>query len=82
MAENALRQEGINTMVIDMHTLKPIDVEIINEAASITGHILTIEEHSIHRGLGAIVAEIISQSNPIKFKILGSLMNTSFMRSH
>jgi transketolase len=70
-AETALRKEGIKAMVIDMHTLKPVDVEIIIQAASTTGHILTIEEHSIYGGLGAIVAEITSQSNPVKIKIMG-----------
>lgn len=71
MAEKELKKEGIHAMVIDMHTLKPVDVEVILQAATITGHILTTEEHSIYGGLGAIVAEITSQSNPVKMKILG-----------
>jgi transketolase len=70
-AEKILRNEGIKAMVIDMHTLKPIDKEIILKAASLTGHILTTEEHSIYGGLGAIVAEITSQNQPVKMKILG-----------
>jgi transketolase len=71
MAEKELKKAGIYPMVIDMHTLKPFDTETILLAAAKTGHILTIEEHSIFGGLGAIVAEITSQSNPVKMKILG-----------
>lgn len=71
MAEKLLRKEGINAMVIDMHTLKPIDVDAILKAASLTGRILTIEEHSIYGGLGSMVAGITSQNNPVKMKILG-----------
>jgi len=71
MAEKILRTVGIYAMVIDMFTLKPVDVEIIQKAASITGHIITTEEHSIYGGLGGIVAEITSQYNPVKMKILG-----------
>jgi Transketolase, C-terminal subunit len=71
MAESVLKKEGIHATVIDMHTLKPVDAESILKAASVTGHILTVEEHSIYGGLGAIVAEITSQNNPVKIKILG-----------
>jgi transketolase len=58
-------------MVIDMHTLKPLDEELIISAARKTGHILTVEEHSIYGGLGGAVAEVISQNYPVKMKILG-----------
>lgn len=70
-AEAELRKRGIRAMVIDMHTLKPFDVELILKAASLTGHIVTVEEHSIYGGLGGAVAEIVSQKYPVKMKIIG-----------
>lgn len=70
-AEKELRKNGINAMVIDMHTLKPFDEELILKAAALTGCIVTVEEHSIYGGLGAIVAEITAQNQPVKMKILG-----------
>jgi len=70
-AEKELRSKGIRAMVIDMHTLKPLDEELIISAARKTGHVLTVEEHSIFGGLGGAVAEVISQNYPVKMKILG-----------
>ena len=58
-------------MVIDMHTLKPFDEELILKAASLCGCIVTVEEHSIYGGLGSAVAEIVSQNYPVKMKIIG-----------
>jgi transketolase len=71
LAEKELKKKGINAMVIDMHTLKPLDEELIISAARKTGHILTVEEHSIFGGLGGAVAEIVAQNYPVKMKILG-----------
>ena len=70
-AGKKLRDEGINARVIDMHTLKPIDKEIIIKAARETGKIITVEEHSIFGGLGGIVSEIISVNHPVPMQILG-----------
>ena len=70
-AAEILQNDGISVMVIDMHTLKPIDTNTILEAAKTTGRILTVEEHSIYGGLGAAVAEVVSQEYPVKMKILG-----------
>lgn len=70
-AEKQLRQMGIQAMVIDMHTIKPFDKELILKAARQTGHIITVEEHSIYGGLGSAVAEIVSQNYPVKMKIIG-----------
>jgi transketolase len=70
-AEKELQTKGIKAMVIDMHTLKPLDEELIISAARKTGHVLTVEEHSIFGGLGGAVAEIICQNYPVKMKILG-----------
>jgi transketolase len=70
-AEKELQTKGIKAMVIDMHTLKPFDEELVLKAAALCGCIVTVEEHSIYGGLGAAVAEIVSQNNPVKMKIIG-----------
>ncbi|MDP3683006.1 MAG: transketolase C-terminal domain-containing protein [Ignavibacteria bacterium] len=70
-AGKKLRERGINARVIDMHTLKPFDREIVLKAANETGRIITVEEHSIFGGLGSAVAEIVSQTFPVPMRILG-----------
>jgi len=68
-AAEELAQEGIDVRIINMSTIKPIDVEVINDAVKDTGAIITAEEHSIIGGLGSAVAEIVGESNfpcPIK----------------
>lgn len=70
-AAKQLKESGIQAMVIDMHTLKPFDEELILKAASLTGHIITVEEHSIYGGLGACVAELTTQNSPVRMKIIG-----------
>lgn len=70
-AHNLLKEKGINARVIDMHTLKPLDTDIIIRAASETRHIITVEEHSIYGGLGASVAEVVAQNSPVKMRIIG-----------
>jgi len=70
-AGKLLKNQGINVRVIDMHTLKPIDTEVIIKAAKETKKIITVEEHSIFGGLGSIVAETIAQNHPVPMKILG-----------
>jgi len=70
-AGNILLQYGINARVIDMHTLKPLDVEVIKAAALETGMIITVEEHSIYGGLGGAISEVLSQFHPVPVRILG-----------
>ncbi|SFD21686.1 transketolase family protein [Clostridium uliginosum] len=64
-AKELLAKEGINARVINIHTIKPIDKELIVKAAKETGAIVTAEEHSIIGGLGSAVAEIVTEENPI-----------------
>ena len=71
MAAEKLETDGIRATVIDMFTLKPLDESAIIEAARNTHCILTVEEHSIYGGLGAAVAEVVSQHHPVRMKILG-----------
>ena len=70
-AGKELQSKGIMARVIDMHTLKPIDRNIIDKAARETKGIITVEEHSIFGGLGGAVAEIVTQVHPIPLHILG-----------
>ncbi|MGL5245107.1 MAG: transketolase family protein [Sarcina sp.] len=64
-AESKLTNEGINARVINIHTLKPMDKDLIIKAARDTGTIVTVEEHSIIGGLGSAVSEIICEEYPI-----------------
>ncbi|MEC0203948.1 transketolase C-terminal domain-containing protein [Paenibacillus lautus] len=70
-AAAALAEAGISARVINMHTIKPLDEEAILKAALETGRIITIEEHSIHGGLGAAVAEVVVQHHPVPMRIVG-----------
>jgi transketolase len=70
-AGKRLKEDGINVRVLDMHTLKPADTDAIVKAAEETGKIITVEEHSRFGGLGAIVAETVSQYHPVPMRILG-----------
>jgi transketolase len=65
LAEEILSGEGISTRVINMHTIKPIDIEAIIKAAKDTGAIVTAEDHQKHGGLGGAVAEILAQHYPV-----------------
>ena len=70
-ASKELEAKGISCRVISMHTIKPLDEEIIIKASKETKGIITIEEHSIYGGLGAAVAEVVCQEAPNLMKILG-----------
>lgn len=70
-AGRKLAEQGIHARVLDMHTLKPFDKEVVVKAAAETGRILTVEEHSIYGGLGSAVAEIVVQENLVPMRILG-----------
>ncbi|RSL29708.1 transketolase [Salibacterium salarium] len=61
-AAEELSEQGINARVIDMHTIKPMDTEVILKAAEETGAILTVEEHNVQGGLGSAVAEVLMES--------------------
>ncbi|GAA0177626.1 transketolase family protein [Clostridium sediminicola] len=63
-AYNLLAEEGIKVKVVNIHTIKPIDVDAIVNAARETGLAITAEEHSIIGGLGSAVAEVLSENNP------------------
>jgi transketolase len=64
-AADTLSEEGIHVRVINIHTIKPIDRDIITKAAQETGKIITVEEHSIIGGLGSAVAEVVTETCPV-----------------
>ena len=70
-AGKELQTLGYAARVLDMHTIKPIDREAIVTAARETKGIITIEEHSVHGGLGAAVAEITAVECPVRQRIIG-----------
>ncbi|MDE6658169.1 MAG: transketolase family protein, partial [Oscillospiraceae bacterium] len=70
-ASDMLKTQGISARVINMHTIKPIDEEIICKAAKETGKIITVEEHSIIGGLGSAVAECVCQNCPVPVTRIG-----------
>ena len=78
-ASEELALEGINTRVINMSTIKPIDKELIINAARETKAIVTAEEHSIIGGLGSAVSEVVSEECPVVVKKVG--VNDSFGES-
>lgn len=70
-AQEELEKEGLKIRVIDMHTIKPIDKELIIKCAKETKKIITIEDHSIIGGLGSAVCEVLSNDYPCKVIRMG-----------
>ena len=70
-AAEKLASEGIHAEVINIHTIKPLDAELVVKAAQETGEIVTVEEHSIIGGLGSAVAEVLCEKCPAKLMRIG-----------
>ena len=71
-AAKQLEKEGIHVTVVDMHTIKPLDKELVEELALESGKIVTVEDHNIIGGLGGAVCEAVAESGiPCKVKRLG-----------
>ena len=70
-AADKLNREGIHARVLDMHTIKPLDVEAIEKAARQTGAIVTAEEHLLQGGFGANVARAVSERYPVPMEFVG-----------
>jgi transketolase len=70
-AATLLKEKKIDAMVINVHTVKPLDVETLAAAAKATGSIVTVEDHSILGGLGGAIAEAISEKYPVPVHRLG-----------
>jgi transketolase len=70
-AAHALEADGLSCRVLDMHTVKPVDVEAVAAAARETGHIVTAEEHLLDGGLGSAVARVVAAEAPCRMGFVG-----------
>lgn len=70
-AASLAEQEGIETELINIHTIKPIDGEAIVQSARKTGYVITVEEHSIIGGLGSVTAEVLAEHHPVPLTRIG-----------
>jgi transketolase len=66
-----LAEEGIEARVVDLHTIRPMDEEIIVAAARETGAIVTAEEHLLHGGMGSNVARVVAAHHPVPMRFVG-----------
>ena len=78
-AEKMLAADGISVKLINIHTIKPLDEELVIAAAKETGKVVTIEEHSIIGGLGGAVCEVLAENAPTKVLRIG--INDTFGES-
>ena len=70
-AQEILKENGVNVRVIDMHTIKPIDKDLIIKCAKETKRIITVEDHNIIGGLGSAVCEVLAEEYPTKVERMG-----------
>ncbi len=70
-AAKLLEEAGVSVRLIDIHTIKPLDRDLILATAREVGKIVTVEEHFIAGGLGSAIAEICSQEHPVRMKMIG-----------
>lgn len=70
-AKEVLEEKGIKVRVIDVHTLKPIDTDIIIKSAKETKRLISIEDHSIIGGLGSIISDVLTENYPCKLTKMG-----------
>ena len=70
-AAKILKSEGINATVVDMHTIKPLDTQLIDKLSKQCGAIVTAEDHSVIGGLGGAISEYIVSTNPIPVEKIG-----------
>ncbi|MEY3398767.1 MAG: hypothetical protein RL220_1361 [Bacteroidota bacterium] len=70
-AARALAAEGVSVDLINIHTIKPLDVEAVVQSASRTGAVVTAEEHQINGGLGSVVAQALSLHQPVPIEFVG-----------
>ncbi len=79
LAANELESEGIGAIVVNNHTIKPLDKDTIIEVAKKAGAVVTVEEHQVAGGAGSAVAEVLAQENPVPIEFIG--MNDQFGQS-
>ncbi len=71
LAAKKLEAEGIGSIVLNIHTVKPLDADTVVSAARETGRVVTVEEHQIAGGLGSAIAEVLAQTAPTKIGMIG-----------
>ena len=71
IAARELAMDGIDCMVVNNHTVKPMDEAAIVEEADRCGAVVTVEEHQIHAGMGSAVAEVLAQQRPVPVEFVG-----------
>lgn len=71
LAAEKLAEDGIDAKVVNIHTIKPLDEELVVKAAQETGKVVTVEEHSVIGGLGGAVAEVLAEKAPTKMLRIG-----------
>ena len=70
-AADVLKEKGISARVLDVHTIKPLDTEAVEQCIEDCGKIITVEDHNIMNGLGSAVAEVIAEAGKGKLKRIG-----------
>ena len=70
-AKEALKMQGINVRVVDIHTIKPIDKEMIIKCAQETKMLISVEDHNVIGGLGSAISEVLVQEYPCKLEMMG-----------
>ena len=78
-AQKELKEKGIDVRVVDVHTIKPLDKEMIIKCAKETKRLISIEDHSIIGGLGSAIAEVLTEKLPTKLERMG--VNDTFGKS-
>lgn len=71
LAAHHLSQEGIKTIVVNNHTIKPMDTNTIISAAQKAGAVVTVEEHQVAGGMGSAVAEVVATEHPVPIEFIG-----------
>ena len=70
-AQEQLKEQGINVRVVDVHTIKPIDKEMIIKCAGETKRLISVEDHNVIGGLGSAIAEVLTENYPCKLERMG-----------
>ena len=70
-AAEALSEEGVNCTVVDMHTIKPLDSNLLEKIAKTCGCVVTAEDHSIIGGLGSSISEWAASNRPMPIEMVG-----------
>src|SRR4029079_18496006 len=70
-AATLLAAQGVSARVLNMTTIRPLDRDAVVRAARETGAIVTVEEHTVHGGLGGAVAEVVATEHPVPMRLMG-----------